>query len=125
MDQKLKGYALRNAENKRRLENNQRDNRGQQPPHKRQNTRGHNNGGQRVARAYTASSNENRGYTGPHPFCDKCRIHHVGQCIVRCRRCHKVGHVMRDCKSAPTAPVQGGPVANQRGVTCYECRAQG
>ncbi|GKE78620.1 hypothetical protein Tco_1544740 [Tanacetum coccineum] len=28
MDQKLKGYAVKNAENKRRLEVNQRDNRG-------------------------------------------------------------------------------------------------
>ncbi|GJZ50489.1 reverse transcriptase domain-containing protein [Tanacetum coccineum] len=36
MDQKLKGYA-RSAENKRRLENNPRDNRGQQPVFKRQN----------------------------------------------------------------------------------------
>ncbi|GJW37048.1 reverse transcriptase domain-containing protein [Tanacetum coccineum] len=35
MDQKLKGYAVRNAENKRRLKNNYRTNRGQQPPHKR------------------------------------------------------------------------------------------
>ncbi|GKE35859.1 putative reverse transcriptase domain-containing protein [Tanacetum coccineum] len=34
MDQKLKGYA-RSAENKRRLENNPRDNRGQQPVFKR------------------------------------------------------------------------------------------
>ncbi|GKB26887.1 hypothetical protein Tco_0866288, partial [Tanacetum coccineum] len=57
MDKKLKGYAIRNAENKRRLDNNYRDIRGQQPPHKRQNTRGHN-----VARAYTAGNNEKRGY---------------------------------------------------------------
>ncbi|GJY32020.1 reverse transcriptase domain-containing protein [Tanacetum coccineum] len=35
MDQKLKGYAVRNAENKRRLDNNYGNNRGQQPPHKR------------------------------------------------------------------------------------------
>ncbi|GKA18915.1 reverse transcriptase domain-containing protein [Tanacetum coccineum] len=33
MDQKLKGYAVRNAENKRRLNNNYGNNRGQQPPH--------------------------------------------------------------------------------------------
>ncbi|GKA30399.1 reverse transcriptase domain-containing protein [Tanacetum coccineum] len=33
MDQKLKGYVVRNAENKKRL-NNYRINRGQQPPHK-------------------------------------------------------------------------------------------
>nr|GEV01733.1 putative reverse transcriptase domain-containing protein [Tanacetum cinerariifolium] len=40
MDQKLKGYAMKNAENKRRLEVNQRDNRGQQPPFKRPNVEG-------------------------------------------------------------------------------------
>ncbi|GJR09506.1 reverse transcriptase domain-containing protein [Tanacetum coccineum] len=34
MDQKLKGYAIRNAENKKRLNNNYRNNRGQQPPYK-------------------------------------------------------------------------------------------
>ncbi|GKB42067.1 putative reverse transcriptase domain-containing protein [Tanacetum coccineum] len=58
MDQKLKGYA-RSAENKRRLENNPRDNRGQQPVFKRQNV-----GGQNVARAYTAGNNERKGEKG-------------------------------------------------------------
>ncbi|GJS14395.1 putative reverse transcriptase domain-containing protein [Tanacetum coccineum] len=37
MDQKLKGYAVKNAENKIRLEVNQRDNHGQRPPFKRPN----------------------------------------------------------------------------------------
>nr|GEV86505.1 hypothetical protein [Tanacetum cinerariifolium] len=55
MDQKLKGYAIKNAENKRNFENHQKDNRGHQPPFKRQNVRGHN-----VARAYTAGNNERR-----------------------------------------------------------------
>ncbi|GJS82688.1 putative reverse transcriptase domain-containing protein [Tanacetum coccineum] len=36
-DQKLKGYAVKNAKNKRRLDNNHKDNRVQQPPYKRQN----------------------------------------------------------------------------------------
>ncbi|GJV19391.1 putative reverse transcriptase domain-containing protein [Tanacetum coccineum] len=40
MDQKLKGYAVKNVENKRRLEVNQRDNHGQQPPFKRLNVGG-------------------------------------------------------------------------------------
>ncbi|GJR96118.1 reverse transcriptase domain-containing protein [Tanacetum coccineum] len=53
MDQKLKGYAARNAKNKRRLNNKYRNIRGQQPPHKRQNT-----SGQNVARAYMAGNNE-------------------------------------------------------------------
>nr|GFA39154.1 hypothetical protein [Tanacetum cinerariifolium] len=43
------------AENKRRMESNPRDNHGQQPPFKRQNTTGQN-----VARAYTAGKNERK-----------------------------------------------------------------
>ncbi|GJU37640.1 putative reverse transcriptase domain-containing protein [Tanacetum coccineum] len=66
MDQKLKGYAVRNAKNKRRLNNNYRNNRGQQPPHKRQNI-----GGQNVARAYMAGNNEKNGYEGTLPFYNK------------------------------------------------------
>ncbi|GKD26999.1 putative reverse transcriptase domain-containing protein [Tanacetum coccineum] len=58
MDQKLKGYA-RSAENKRRLDNNTRDNRGQQSVFKWQNV-----GGQNVARAYTAGNNEKKGRSG-------------------------------------------------------------
>ncbi|GJZ76317.1 putative reverse transcriptase domain-containing protein [Tanacetum coccineum] len=48
MDQKLKGYAIKIAENKRRFDSNSRDNCGQQQqPFKRQNINGQN-----VARAY-------------------------------------------------------------------------
>ncbi|GJS39324.1 putative reverse transcriptase domain-containing protein [Tanacetum coccineum] len=70
MDQKLKGYAVKNAENKRRLKINQRDNRGQQPPFKRQNV-----GGQNM-----------------------CKLHHEGPCIMRCKKCNKVRHLTWDCK---------------------------
>ncbi|GJY08533.1 putative reverse transcriptase domain-containing protein [Tanacetum coccineum] len=68
MDQKLKGYAVKNAENKRRLEVNQRDNYDQQPPFKRPNV-----GGQNVARAYTAGNNEKKPYNGLLPLCNKSR----------------------------------------------------
>ncbi|GKC16837.1 hypothetical protein Tco_1013619, partial [Tanacetum coccineum] len=69
MDQKLKGYA-RNVENKRRFDNNPRDNHGQQPTFKRQNV-----GGQNVARAYTAGSNERKGtpdWNQPVFVCYEC-----------------------------------------------------
>ncbi|GJU66557.1 putative reverse transcriptase domain-containing protein [Tanacetum coccineum] len=56
MDQKLKGYAG-SAENKRRLDNNPTDNRGQQPVFKQQNVGGCYN----VVRAYTAGNNEKKG----------------------------------------------------------------
>ncbi|GJY27231.1 putative reverse transcriptase domain-containing protein [Tanacetum coccineum] len=50
MDQKLKGYAVKNAENKRRLEVNQSDNHGQQPPFKRPNAGAGNKNGVGKAR---------------------------------------------------------------------------
>ncbi|GKB25963.1 putative reverse transcriptase domain-containing protein [Tanacetum coccineum] len=93
MDQKLKGYVVKNAENKRRFEINQRDNRGHQPPFKRQNVRGPN-----VARAYTVGNNERKPYNGPLPLCNKCKFHHEGPCTVRCGKCNKVGHLTQDCK---------------------------
>ncbi|GJU89217.1 putative reverse transcriptase domain-containing protein [Tanacetum coccineum] len=97
MDQKLKGFAIRSAENNRKFESNQRENRAQQPMFKRQNVRGSN-----VARAYTAGGNEGRVYVGPHPLCNK------------------------DCKPAvPVAVNQKAPVANQRIATCFEYGKKG
>ncbi|GKE63915.1 putative reverse transcriptase domain-containing protein, partial [Tanacetum coccineum] len=95
MDQKLKGYAMKNAENKRRLEVNQRDNHGQQPPFKRLNV-----GSQNVARAYTAGNIERKPYNGPLPLCNKCKLHHRGPCTMRygkCNKCRRQGHYMSDC----------------------------
>nr|GFA31188.1 hypothetical protein [Tanacetum cinerariifolium] len=95
------GYAVRSAENKRRIESNPRDNRGQQPPFKRQNISWKN-----VDKAYTARNNERRRYIGPHPLCNKCRYHHVGPCTMRCGNCKKgivcyeyggPGHFRKDC----------------------------
>ncbi|GJY96745.1 putative reverse transcriptase domain-containing protein [Tanacetum coccineum] len=81
MDKKLKGYAVKNAENKRRL-NNYGNNRGQQPPFKRQNT-----GGQNVARAYVAGNNEKKEYEGQM----------VNQRDVTCFECGAPGHLWKDC----------------------------
>ncbi|GJS81583.1 putative reverse transcriptase domain-containing protein [Tanacetum coccineum] len=121
MDQKLKGYAMKNVENKRKFDNSQKDNRGQQPPNKRQNV-----GGQNVARAYTTGNNERRVYNGPLPLCNKCKYHHEWPCTVRCGKCKKVGHLTRDCKAADsTTSNQRGQVVNQRVLTCFECGRQG
>nr|GEU97004.1 hypothetical protein [Tanacetum cinerariifolium] len=62
------GYAARSAENKRRMESNPRDNRGQQLPFKRKNTTGQN-----VARAYMAGNNERKGKD-----CPKLKNHNRG-----------------------------------------------
>ncbi|GJS00958.1 putative RNA-directed DNA polymerase [Tanacetum coccineum] len=110
VDQKLKGYAVKNAENKRRLEVNQRDKCRQQPPFKRPNV-----GGQNVARVYTAGNNERKPYNRPLPLCNKCKIHHEGPCTVRCGKCNKVGHLTWDCKVTNfTTSTQRGQVVNQR-----------
>nr|GEU86119.1 retrovirus-related Pol polyprotein from transposon 17.6 [Tanacetum cinerariifolium] len=98
MDQKLKGYA-RNAENKRRFDNNPRDNRGQQPAFKRQNVRGQN-----VARAYTAGNNEKIDVLGLSPTATsagctmKGRRATVGsQPGIACYECGRTGHFKKDC----------------------------
>ncbi|GJW79645.1 putative reverse transcriptase domain-containing protein [Tanacetum coccineum] len=106
------GYAARSAESKRRIESNPRDNRGQQPPFKRQNI-----SGQNVVRAYMTGNNKRKGYTGPHPLCNKCKYHHVGPCTVKCNNCKKVGHLTRDCTETITPNTQRAPVGNQLGVT--------
>ncbi|GKF72783.1 putative reverse transcriptase domain-containing protein, partial [Tanacetum coccineum] len=121
MDQKLKGYVVKNVKNKRRLEVNQRDNCGQQPPFKRPNV-----GGQNVARAYTAGNNERKLYNGLLPLYNKCKLHDEGPCTMICGKCNKVGHLTRDYKVTNlTTSTQKGQVVNQRVLTCFECGRQG
>ncbi|GJU03478.1 putative reverse transcriptase domain-containing protein [Tanacetum coccineum] len=92
-----------------------------QPPFKRPNV-----GGQNVARAYTTGNNERKPYNGSLPLCNKCKLHHEGQCTVRCGKCNKVGHLTRDCKVInSTTSTQRGQVVNQRVITCFECGKQG
>ncbi|GKC63618.1 putative reverse transcriptase domain-containing protein, partial [Tanacetum coccineum] len=110
-----KGYA-RSAESKRRLDNNPRDNRGQQPAFKRQNVGGHN-----VARAYTVRNNKKKGNVGSLPYYNKCKLHHAGPCTVRCGNCKRVGHITRDCTAIITPNTQRAPPGNQPGIVCYEC----
>ncbi|GKD01294.1 reverse transcriptase domain-containing protein [Tanacetum coccineum] len=110
------GYAARSAENKRRMESNPRDNRGQQPPFKRQNI-----SGQNVIRAYTTRNNERRWYARPHLLYNKCKYHHVRPCTVKCNNCKKVGHLTRDCTTIIALNTQRASVGNQQGVVCYEC----
>ncbi|GJZ82799.1 putative reverse transcriptase domain-containing protein [Tanacetum coccineum] len=115
MDQKVRVYAARSTEQKRKFDNNPRGNRVQQPPFKRQN----------VAQAFTVGNNEKRGYAGSSPYSIKCRLHHKGQCAVKCTNCKKVGHMARDCKTVVAAQTLRALVANQRVVTCFGCGGQG
>nr|GEZ38926.1 retrotransposon protein, putative, Ty3-gypsy subclass [Tanacetum cinerariifolium] len=116
MDKKLQVYAARSAENKRRMESNPRDNRGQQLPFKRKNT-----SRQNVARAYTSGSNERKGYVRFLPYCNKCRLHHEGLCTIRCGNHKKFRHLTRDCRVTITPNTQGATVRNQHGNVYYAC----
>ncbi|GKF02469.1 putative reverse transcriptase domain-containing protein [Tanacetum coccineum] len=90
MDKKVVTIAERQAEQKRKLDFNARNNQGHQQQNKRQNT----------GRAYTAGLGEKRKYTGSLPLCTKCNYHHKGPCAPRCNKCKKIGHLARDCRSS-------------------------
>nr|GEW89062.1 hypothetical protein [Tanacetum cinerariifolium] len=122
MDQKLKGYVIKIAENKIRFNNNSRDNHGQQQqPFKRPNVNGQN-----VARAYTVRNNvARRGYAQALAYCNKCIMHHEGPYTVKSSNYKTVGHMTRDYKVAVAAITQRASVGNQTSVTCYECGRQG
>ncbi|GKD56346.1 putative reverse transcriptase domain-containing protein [Tanacetum coccineum] len=116
MDQKIHTFADRQAENKRKLDDNSRNNQNQQHPFKRQN----------VARAYTAGPGEKKVYGGSKPLCPKCNYHHDGQCAPKCTNCKRTGHLAQDCRSHPAAANnQRAPGENQRVLTYFECGAQG
>ncbi|GJW08884.1 putative reverse transcriptase domain-containing protein [Tanacetum coccineum] len=119
MDKKIRTFAERQTESKRKFEDTSRNtqNQQQQQQNKRQNT----------GRAYTAGTGEKKQYGGSKPLCSKCNYHHDGPCAPRCHKCNKVGHLARDCRSTATA----NNANNQRGTgsgqkpTCYECGVQG
>ncbi|GJW01211.1 hypothetical protein Tco_1556462 [Tanacetum coccineum] len=69
----VRAKVAKNAGNKRKWEDNQKGNFGQQ-----QNKR------HEVVRAYTVRPNDKRGYVGTLPFCNKCKLHHNGPFPVQC-----------------------------------------
>ncbi|GJW53838.1 reverse transcriptase domain-containing protein [Tanacetum coccineum] len=75
-----------------------------------------------VARAYTIGANGKKAYAGNLPYYNKCKLHHVGQCTVKCSKCKRVGHMTRDCKASIDAMNQRAHVVNPKAtITCYEC----
>nr|GEW59891.1 hypothetical protein [Tanacetum cinerariifolium] len=115
MDQKIHVFAARQADNKRRMENNPKEDYVQQPPYKRQN----------IARAYTTGPGEKKEYDGTLPLCNKCKDHHTGPRTAKCGNYKRIDHQTKDCKSLAAATNQRAPMANQRTLTCFECGEQG
>nr|GEX75157.1 hypothetical protein [Tanacetum cinerariifolium] len=98
MDQKLRTYAERQNESKRKANDSPRNN--QQQPHKKQN----------VARAYTAGPGEKKVYTGDLPMCTKCNYHHTSGNGVAQGRVYALG----GREASPDSNVITGNRDNQR-----------
>ncbi|GKF95272.1 hypothetical protein Tco_0288007, partial [Tanacetum coccineum] len=79
MDKRIRTFAERQTENKRK----QDDNHQQQLQNKRQNT----------DKAYAAGTGEKRLYEGSKPLCAKCNYHHDGPCAPKCHKYNRVGHL--------------------------------
>ncbi|GJV88853.1 putative reverse transcriptase domain-containing protein [Tanacetum coccineum] len=46
--------------------------------------------------------------------CNKCELHHEGQCMVKCGNCKRVEHMIRDCRAAVATTTQGSLELNQK-----------
>ncbi|GKC93035.1 putative reverse transcriptase domain-containing protein, partial [Tanacetum coccineum] len=108
MDQKLRTYAERQNENKRKTNDTSRNNH-QQQPHKKQN----------VARAYTIGPGEKKVYTGDLPLCTKCNYYYTGQFTPKCGKCKRYGYATTDCRVNTNNNNNNNK--NQKAGACYEC----
>ncbi|GKB19931.1 putative reverse transcriptase domain-containing protein [Tanacetum coccineum] len=119
MDQKLRTYAERQSDNKRKVDDSSRNNHGhQQQPFKRKN----------VAKVYNMRIGEKKPYGGSLPKYTKCHFHYNGPCTQKCHKYNKVGHFARDCRrfgNTNVANTQKGNGANPKGNSCFECGALG
>ncbi|GJV87594.1 putative reverse transcriptase domain-containing protein [Tanacetum coccineum] len=78
-----------------------------------------------MARAYTVGTKKKKAYAGNLPYCNKCKMHHSGQCNVKCGNYKRVGHMTKYWKASVAVANQRALVANQKTITCYECGRQG
>nr|GFD21224.1 hypothetical protein [Tanacetum cinerariifolium] len=111
MDQKLRTYAERKSDNKRKVDDISRNN---QQPFKKQN----------VAKAYNLGFAKKKTYEGNAPKCTKCQCIHPGPCTLKCHKCGKIGYYARDCRSTGNTNAtnnRGGNGPNPRGNGCFEC----
>ncbi|GJW43766.1 putative reverse transcriptase domain-containing protein [Tanacetum coccineum] len=112
MDQKLRTYAEKHNENKRKADDSSRNNH-QQQAHKKQN----------VARAYTAGPGEKKVYTGDLPLCTRS-IYQPTQviCATKCGKFKRYGHATTDCRvNTNNNNNNNNNNKNQKAEACYEC----
>ncbi|GJY08642.1 reverse transcriptase domain-containing protein [Tanacetum coccineum] len=124
MDKKIRTFAERQTESKRKFEDTSRNTQNQQQQQQQQQQQ---NKKQNTGRAYTAGSGEKKPYGGSKPLCAKCNYHHDGPCAPKCHKCNRVGHLACDYRST----ANGNTANNQKGTglgqkhTCYDCGVQG
>ncbi|KAI3711964.1 hypothetical protein L1987_70513 [Smallanthus sonchifolius] len=64
---------------------------------------------------YGAVTQGKKVYIGNLPKCNRCNLHHTGQCIVvTCERCNRTGHLAKNCR-----------VNLEPQRSCYECKETG
>nr|GEZ05137.1 hypothetical protein [Tanacetum cinerariifolium] len=118
-DQKLRTYAERQSNNKRKADESFRNDHGhQQQAPKRQN----------VARVYNIGTGEKKPYSGNLPKCTKCHFHHNGPCTQKCHKCNTIGHFARDYRSSGNTNVANAQRNNRENPKengCFECGATG
>ncbi|GJS36484.1 reverse transcriptase domain-containing protein [Tanacetum coccineum] len=118
MDKRIRTFADRQTESKRKFEDTSRN---------IQNQQQHQNKRQNTSMAYAAGSGEKKPYGRSKPLCSKCNYHHDGPCAPKCHKCNKVGHFARDSRGTTNA----NNANHQRGIgsgqkpTFFECEAQG
>ncbi|GJZ54911.1 reverse transcriptase domain-containing protein [Tanacetum coccineum] len=91
-------------------QNNYNDNNRNNDYHRQQNRR------QETFKIYTATN----GYTGNRPLCERCTLHHIGPCTVKCRTCNRVGHLTKNCRNKTTRNN-----LQTVSVTCNACGKKG
>ncbi|GJQ90409.1 putative reverse transcriptase domain-containing protein [Tanacetum coccineum] len=97
MDQKLRTYAERQSDNKRKADDSSRNNHGhQQQPFKRQN----------VAKVYNMGTGERKPYGGSLPKCNKCHLYHNGPCTQRKMGLFDVEHQDTSKRACPKQKIK-------------------
>ncbi|GJT20837.1 putative reverse transcriptase domain-containing protein [Tanacetum coccineum] len=118
MDKKIRTFAKRQTESKRKFEDTSRNTQNQQQQ-QQQNKR------QNIGSAYTTGTGEKKPYGGSKPLCSKCNYHHDGPCaqIHQNQQSCQFARTIESTTNANNANNQKGTGSGQK-PTCYECGVQ-
>nr|GEU70703.1 reverse transcriptase domain-containing protein [Tanacetum cinerariifolium] len=100
------------SNNRNNYQNNHNNHNRNNDYHQQQNKK------QETFGTYTATN----GYTRNRPLCERCTLHHIGPCIVKCHNCNRVGHQTKNCRNK--RPTTGNNL-QLVSVTCNACGKKG